>query len=161
MTYSGNSIHYVCTNSFTQLQWKLDTLCLQKQFYIATVETRYIMSAQIVLHSYSGNSIHYVCTNSFTQLQQKLDILCLHKQFYIAFLYSIFFESTIGKHKALRREVKCQFKLYPKKQGEQETTVVYTHEYSIILPMIGIGQLSKINACCLPINQVPLKLNYS
>jgi len=34
---------------------------------------------------------------------------------------------------------------------ERAITVVYTQEYPIILPMVGIGQKSKLNACCLPI----------
>ena len=31
----------------------------------------------------------------------------------------------------------------------QATTVVYTHEYPITLPMDGTGQLSRLNARCL------------
>jgi len=31
------------------------------------------------------------------------------------------------------------------------TTVVYTHEYPIILSLVGIGQMSKLNARCLPV----------
>jgi len=31
-------------------------------------------------------------------------------------------------------------------------TVVYTHEYPITLPMGGTGQMSRLNAHCLPIN---------
>jgi len=30
------------------------------------------------------------------------------------------------------------------------TTVVYTHEYRIALPMVGISQMSRLNARCLP-----------
>jgi len=30
------------------------------------------------------------------------------------------------------------------------TTVVYTHEYPITLPMVGTGQMSRLNARCLP-----------
>jgi len=33
----------------------------------------------------------------------------------------------------------------------QETTLVYTQEYPITLPMVGIGQRSRLNARCLPI----------
>jgi len=35
-----------------------------------------------------------------------------------------------------------------------ETTVVYTQEYPIALSMVGIGQLSKLTAGCLPISHV-------
>ena len=33
----------------------------------------------------------------------------------------------------------------------RETTVVYTNEYPFTLPMVGIGQLSTLNAGCLSI----------
>jgi len=33
----------------------------------------------------------------------------------------------------------------------QETTDVYTQEYPITLPMVGTGQMSRLNARCLPI----------
>jgi len=33
----------------------------------------------------------------------------------------------------------------------QATTVVYTHQYPITLPMVGTSQMSRLNAHCLPI----------
>ena len=35
----------------------------------------------------------------------------------------------------------------------RETTIVYKQEYPISLLMVGIGQMSRLNACCLPIIQ--------
>ena len=32
------------------------------------------------------------------------------------------------------------------------STAVYTHEYPITLPMVGIGQMSRFNDSCLPID---------
>ena len=31
------------------------------------------------------------------------------------------------------------------------TTIVYLHEYHITLPVVGTGQMSRLNARCLPI----------
>jgi len=63
----------------------------------------------------------------------------------------------------LSREVICDFGLYQKRGQKvlnrvestaflRETTVVYTNEYPFTLPMVGIGQLARLNASCLPID---------
>mgnify|MGYP000007603483 CR=1 FL=1 len=35
----------------------------------------------------------------------------------------------------------------------RETTVVYTYEYSVTLPMVGISQMPRLIARCLPITR--------
>ena len=59
---------------------------------------------------------------------------------------------------ALSLEVTCNFKKDAQESNRVEstaysraTTVVHTHEYPITLPMVGTGQMSKLNVRCLPI----------
>jgi len=60
----------------------------------------------------------------------------------------------------LSHEVTCNFRLYLKigrasvdsTDYSRETTVVYTHEYPITVPIVGIGQMSKLSAHCLPMS---------
>ena len=75
------------------------------------------------------------------------------------------YHHTKGKHRALNREVMCNFRLYLEigrtsvKQKvlniylciNVETTVVYTQENPITLPIIGTGQMSRLNAHCSPL----------
>ena len=64
---------------------------------------------------------------------------------------------VIGKHQALSRKVMCNFREVLTRVESTEyswaTTVVYTQEYPTTLPMVGIGQMSRLNARCLPIIQ--------
>jgi len=65
----------------------------------------------------------------------------------------------------LSREVKCNFILYLKigrasvdsTEYSRETTVVYTQEYPMPVPMFGIDQMSRFSARCLPIHVLILK----
>jgi len=72
----------------------------------------------------------------------------------------------IGKHRGLSLQVTCNFKLgrTSVKQSWKHWIFtsnydVYTHEYPITLPMDGTGQLSRLNACCLPIVQITMVLH--
>ena len=68
--------------------------------------------------------------------------------------------SCIGKHGALSLEVTCDSTL---KYGRhvlnrvertgysRATTIVYTHEYPLTLAKVETGQMSRLNARCLPI----------
>ena len=65
-----------------------------------------------------------------------------------------------GKPRALSLEITCNFRLWNRADTwstqflaltiNVETTVVYTEEYPITLPMVGTGQMSRLNALCLP-----------
>ena len=60
----------------------------------------------------------------------------------------------IGKHWALNFGEIGRTSITPSWKhwlNSWETTVVYTHEYPIILPMVGVGQMLRINVCSSPI----------
>ena len=70
----------------------------------------------------------------------------------------------IGKQRALRLEVTCNFRLYVKIgrtsvkpswkhwiSTSKATAIVFKHEYSITLAMDGLSQMSRLNAGSLPI----------
>ena len=53
------------------------------------------------------------------------------------------------------------FNLAKSTEYSRATTIVYTQEYPITLPMFGTGQMSRHNARCLPLRQDKTSLNYS